>query len=554
MRIHIDIFRGMSPKIVAHLLDPSQAQYAKNCRFESGAIVPLKAPRAVSTPAGAGLKSIHYVDGAWVPFTSVVSLEMAPTYNSEKRFFYTGAGTPRRATRAGFLASGAYFNMGIPKPTVILTINLQTDPGQSATPGTQARVSYVYCFVDGWGQQGPPSDPTAITDIEEGQYLTLTGRTFPADYAAAYNIVGFRVYRLNWGTQSVDYQELYSAEWAYDANTGGHIDDSVSTVTDRTGSTYNLISSDLLGDTIQSEDWLPPSSSMGGLTLLSNGVMGGFVGNEVVLSDPFIPYGWPHNYAVGDTVVALSGYDSTIVAVTTGRPWVIECTDPANATPYHVKEPYPGQNIRGITSGQGFVAFISATGLIHVSSSGIVNLTDKYNVFTDKQWDALTPSNMLLTYYDGKYYIFNYNLKTGFTLDFNGRFGSYVPFEISNKVLDVRATNDGVYMLTETDGGAFGIEQFDDGSTNLEAQFKSKKFRIGLPDCLVWAMVRGTFTSVTFYLYGNSTLLQTKTVTSESEFLLVDGKSYDAVEAWVVTDDTEITSITLATSIEDLQI
>lgn len=554
MRVHVDLFRGMSPKIKPHLLDASQAQDAENCRFESGAMIPLKEPLYVETPSGAGLKSIHYVDGAWVPFTSVVNLEMAPTYNDEERFFYTGAGSPRRAVRDDFLASGTYFNMGIPKPTVILTINLQTDPGQAANPGTQARVSYVYCFVDGWGQMGPPSDPTAITDIEEGQYLTLTGRTFPADYAADYNIVGYRVFRLNWGTQSVDYQELYAPEWSEDADTGGHIDDSEATVTDRTGSEYELISSDLLGDTIQSEDWSPPDSSMAGLTLLSNGVMGGFVGNQVVLSDPFIPYGYPYSYATGENVVALSGFDSTIVAVTTGRPWIIQCDDPANATPYRVKEPFPGQNIRGITAGKNFVAFVSATGLIHVSSAGIVNLTDENNLFTDKQWDALTPSTMLLAYYDGKYYIFNYNLKTGFILDFSGQFASYVPFETDEKFLDVRSTNDGIYMLTETDLGIFVIRQFDAGANNLEASFKSKKFRIGLPDCFTWGMIRGTFTSVTFKLYGNGTLLQTKTVTSETEFLLSDGVSYDTVEFSVTTDDTEITSVTIATSIEELQI
>lgn len=564
MKIHIRAMTGQQPAIEPHLLQDSQAQYALNCRFESGGIVPLKIPLLINSPAGAALKSIHKVGVSWFAFTAVVDLIMAPTYNSAERFYYTGAGSPRKSTRAAYAATGAYYNTGIPKPTTALTVNIQTNPAQEDEPGIQKEVSYTYCFVTGWGEVGPPADPTALVQVENDEYVTLTGMTYPTNYATLYNIVGLRVFRINRGNSAADYQELISPEWVADADTGGHIDDAVTTVKDQVGSNYELIDDGDLGDTIQSEDYTGPDSSATGITLLSNGVVACLVGNKVLLSDPYIPYGFPaaNEVPTGEAGVAIAGYGTTLVVATSGRPWIIDCFDPSNKAAVRINEAYPAVNARGITSGKDFVAWVSTYGLIRVDAAGIQNLTDSAKLFTDTQWSALTPANMLLEYYNGRYYIFNYNAKTGFILDFSGQFASYIPFTLTNTILDTVVHNDGLYLLAVTDAGAFRIEQFDKGATVLAAQFKTKRFRIP-PHNFSWGMIRGDFdTTVQFLLYGKKvstagsstmTLLLNKTVSNQNAFKLPAGTKYDECEVWLVTSAAKTTEIVLADSIEELR-
>jgi len=554
MRIHVDVFSGMQPRVDPYLLGNGQAQEAKNVRFESGALRPLQQPILANSPAGSSLDSIHYLDGTWIAFSDYINLVPAPVFNDENRFFYTGAGSPRKATKTGYTGTGAYFNMGVPKPTNTLTINYGTDPGQSEDPGNQAKVSYVYCYVTGWGEMGPPSDPTAIVDVQVGQYVYLTGRTFPASYATLYNIVGYRVFRINWGTLAVEYQELYSPEWADDANTGGHIDDAVTTVNDRTGSAYQLIDSKLLGGTLQSENWTPPPSGLSGLVALSNGVLAGYVGNKVMLTDPYLPFAWPHSLAIGADVVCLGHYDTTLVVITEKYLVLVNCYDPSAASPYFIDHPYPGASTRCACSGDGFVTFVSTFGLIHVSAAGVVNLTEQNKVFTLEQWEALSPQSLIIEYFDGRYYLFKWNQKTGFIIDFQSQLASYSTFELDEKTLDVKVTENGLFLLSQSDGGTYGIVEWDsDPAHILTMTFKSKKYQLSYPDNWAYGQVRGTFDSVLFKLYGDGTLIQTKTVTSEDEFLLVGDIKYDVIEFYVETDDTKVRSVTLAPTIEELE-
>jgi len=563
MKISINAMTGQMPALEPHLLENGQAQEAENCRFESGGIVPLRAPLFVQTPSGSGLKTIHKVDETWFAFSDVVHLCDAPVFNDANRFFFTGTGTPRKATKAGY-AGGTSYAMGVPKPTVPFTINFFTDPAGIGT-ATQEEVSYVYCYVTAWGEQGPPSDPTAIVTVMDGQYVTLTGVTFPTGYSSTYNIIGYRVFRLNNGTSGAEYQLLYPSVWVESDTTGGHIPVASTTVTDRNGSTlYELIDDGSLGQALSTEDFQPPDADMDGLVLLSNGVLAGFTGNQVALSEPYIPYGWPAAYTVatGRDVVALAGYDTTLVVVTKGEPWTIDCYDPSSPSPYKVGELHPGLNARGVTSGKGFVAYVSTTGLIRIDADdGLVNLTRTSKLFTDRQWAALNPSDMLLIYYDGRYFVYNYNLKTGFILDFNSSLASYVPFELPNKVLDCRATEHGVFLLTKTDAGAFRIEQFDAGASNLTAIFKSKRFRFA-PTNFSFAAVRGYFDSATFTLYVKPLkatagpvmeTFYTRTVTGHNAFRLPGGMKYDEAEVLVSTSSRDITEIVLATSMEELR-
>lgn len=550
-KIHLNAFSGQMPRMEPHLLQPSQAQIAENCRFDSGAIVPLLQPSLVASLGTTDYRSIFNIDGTWFKSTDVLKVCRAPVLNDEHRFFYTGT-APRKSNKTLF-AVGNYYSMGVPRPETALTVNVHTDPEQPDPPDAQDDVSYVYTFVTGWGEEGPPSPATALFQLDEGEYVTLTGIDLPSGYSSTYNIIGLRLYRISHGKTGSDYQEVYTPEWIESDVTGGHIPVAETTLTDRNGTAYEMIPQADLGAVLETESFQPPPNNLNGLVLMSNGVMAGFSGNGIYLTEPFLPYAYPPEYelATDYAVVALAAYDTTLVALTNGYPHVINCYDPKSATQYRIPEAYPCVNAGGVAAGHGFVAYVSPYGLIRVNNDGLVNLTKTAGLFNEHQWQALTPANMLLFFYNERFYVFDYGLPTGFVLDFSGESASYAPFELTDSVYAGVVNPDGFFLLTKT-GTQYSIKKWEGGSTSMTATFKTKRFILPRPLNYVWACVKSTFDSnVTFRLYGDETLIYTKTVSSKDAFLLPGGSKYQKVEASVETT-SKVTEIILATSMQEL--
>ncbi|MDX9787930.1 MAG: hypothetical protein RBT11_14185 [Desulfobacterales bacterium] len=569
MKLKQTVFAGMAPRIEPHLLPESQSQDATNCKLVSGALQALYDSSIASSPAGASLVDLYNFDGIWLTFTARTSIVRAPVYNTDDRFYYTVSGlSPRKALKASYPTS---FKMGVPKPTSIPTITLYTDP-EGIGEDVQDDVSYVFCWVTGWGEQGPPSDPSAITTIMDNQYVGITaGITLPAGYSTDYNIVGYRLYRLSHGTTGSEYLQVYTAEWVDNAATGGHIPVSDLTPTDRDGSSYALIDGTNLGAALSSTGFQEPPATMDGLILLSNGVCAGFYGNEIALSEPFLPFAWNPDYAlaVDYPIVALASYDTAIVVLTNAYPYIIDCYDPASATMKRINIPYPCASRDSVVSGNGlitygstssyagFTAYASTVGFIRISASGVQNLTD--TLFADEQWQALSPSTMICKFYDNRFYFFSSAAKTGFIIDLSSEIGAYIPFVMANKVYGatVSVNPHGLYLLTKTDAGAFKIEKWEGASTRKTATYTSKLFKLSKPINFQCGRVTGAQTAVntvTFQLYGDGALVYSKTVTDDDAFWLPSGKLYQEIEVKLATTAAKIASWEISTSIDELTI
>lgn len=338
-------------------------------------------------------------------------------------------------------------------------------------------ISYIYTFVTGWGYEGEPSDPTAVIDISEGQYVEL--RNFEIPVPSNYNIVGIRIYRTATGIDGTDFQlvtkimeDCESTDYITPAeiSTNGGIWNDIDTEDDE-------ISDDAdLGEVISCTDYIQPPDDLKGIITLPNGVTVGYRGKEVYLSEPYIHYGYPFNYIVTTDfdIKSIGWYGTTIVVGTEGYPYKVNGYDPQNVS----IEKQPDQQAclfsRAMVNGPRFVLYPSPDGLYMISDEGNRNVTE--NIFTKEQWrDVLTnlisyDKTIIAFLYDDKYYAFFEGTNEGFVINFRSEFQFYTKFTLESGLSVyggyVDLIDDTLYLLIKS-GSTYYVKEWE-GFNNLE--------------------------------------------------------------------------------------
>jgi hypothetical protein len=135
MLVRLSQFSGIIPRSDPHLLPPSAAVVAENCKMVSGNLRPWKNPVTVNTPTKAGVKkTIYLYEGSfWLSWTQDVDVAKRPLSNdSFKRLYWTGEGTPKMSTYDLITTGGtdyphASYDLGIPAPVDAPTLALGPD-------------------------------------------------------------------------------------------------------------------------------------------------------------------------------------------------------------------------------------------------------------------------------------------------------------------------------------------------------------------------------------------------------------------------------------------
>lgn len=140
----LDQFKGIAPKIAPELLADGLAQTARNCKLDSGNIVPYLEPYEVGDTGRSGVevKTIYPLtnpdtgDLVWMSWENEVNVA-TPAFEpvvTEQRFYYTGDGVPKVSTYDLATSSGPpypadYYELGLPlpedKPTTVATAYVQ---------------------------------------------------------------------------------------------------------------------------------------------------------------------------------------------------------------------------------------------------------------------------------------------------------------------------------------------------------------------------------------------------------------------------------------------
>lgn len=498
-------FMGVAPAIAPSLLADNAAQTATNTDLFGGSLRAFIEPTTVATPAKPGTKlAIHRFGKdalsdaqywfTWTTAASVVRGLIAADTN--ERTYYTGDGAPK-VTDSTLALTGTsypqdYYTLGVPAPTAAPIVT----PDSTAEPVENR--AYVYTFVTAWGEESAPS-PAQTTTINSSAGASLSGlQTAPA---GDYNITAKRVYRTVTTDTGTDYYYITEVPIA------------TTTATD-TGNT------DDLGEPLPTLGWDIPPTDLDGLVMLYDGMLGGFHGKEVCISEPYAPYAWPAAYriTVDYDVVGLAPLQQSFLVLTKGTPYMVFGTDPGNMVVQKLELDQACVSRRSIVRVGNGVVYASPDGLVYIDNATAKLATQ--GIFRRAEWQALVPSSIHGVEHDGKYYGF-YNtgsVSGGFI--FNPGSGSFNYLDFYADAAFAEPQNNALYFAIGAD-----IKKWNTTGSKLTYTWKSKL--VQLPAAINLAcgkVICGSYSpNPTLKVYADGVLKHTQTVTNNETFWLPSG-------------------------------
>lgn len=581
MQIKLAYFKGTTPRVSPKLLDNEGSQLAVNCDLRFGDLRPLAGTAHVADIAKPGAhRSLFRLGGAWIAWPGEVDVVFAPVYNKDRRFLFTGDGEPKKsssslATTDHMTYPSMTYGLGVPAPAVPL--NVEITPAES-TAEYLSSTAYAYTYVTGWGEESAPSQETGVFELKEDQHCVVSRLDTPP---SGYNITAWRIYRIAVGTKSAEFQfvaEVSTSNTAYtdtkkDSELGAAIETGgyTSPVTPWDANIYwgkgqRCVYGGVVYRCVKNVEQVPgsappdpifweTSSSLTGLTALSNGVLSAFIENELYMTPPYIPYGWPlaYNLSTEYPIVALGHYNNTLIILTEGWPYLSDGQDPSSAGLTKVEFMQPCINKRGVVSGVNFTLYPSPDGLVTIGEEGVS--VPSSGLLTKEQWNALGPEDFVSFWYDNRYVAFKAGTNQGYVLDTQASAPTLQVISLPAGVrvwgghVDLEA--DGLFLLQDTGAGTpFTVSQFDVGSA-LTYTWRSKQFAIPSYTPVSVARIRADWgTGVTFTFYGDGVSLFTKLITDGSPFRLPAGM-WRQVE-FTLSGTDRVEEVILATSVEEL--
>lgn len=533
--IGIKGFNGMKPIIEPIRLESGDAQLARNVRLISGAIAALRGTTTLKAITSASPQTIYrYGTSAtetnyWLEFASDVDVIRSPIAQDQyDRLYWTDGVAPKYAPNSMILSGASYpgasYLLGVPKPSTAPSITASTAPTEAVH--TESR-TYVITFVSAYGEEGPPSNASAVVSINNTQPVTVSIAGNPGGNR---NLTLKRIYRSSTVGSQAYFQ--FVAEVPI-ANT---------TYTDSKTQAQ-------LGEVLPSENWNEPPSGLTGLKLMANGVAVGFAGNTVWMSEPNLPHAWPHSYPIDADIVGLATWGQAVAVLTKTVPYLMEGVDPAAMSTRKLELRQSCVAKRSIVETGDGVLYASPDGLVSIGSGGIQLITQ--NVLSRDQWQAYKPDSILAYLHNGRWHgFYNTGSERGLVIfDFTGQ-GAYMTVSNMNSTTAVTAgfqdaSTDTLYLLQGSN-----IVRFDAG-TALTYLWRSKIFRSLQHVNYSVGQVRASAYPVTLRVYADGALKHTQTVASDRHFRLPAG--FKALDWYIELEGaSNITEAFLATSAAEL--
>jgi hypothetical protein len=383
---------GMVPRLDAGMLPDNMSERAQDCDFHSGNLDGLPTLELVVALPGAR-KAFRFPNAdntqvIWLPLPSEFSCVVRSplTNDTTRRVYWTNPGDtyPHWSTYANIQAGIPPFDLGIEQPF--------TGPGGAltavATGGTAPDVipyvarSYVYTFVNSYGEESAPNAPSVTVEGASDGVWTITGlpQVPPVNTARNYPpVVKVRLYRTVVGLQTGASFYMVS-EWLYSS---GSIPDPYIDITWDVGIIDNA--------PLISTSWANPPDGLDGLVALTGGMMVGFIGNTIHFCEPYRPHAWPAVYdqSVLYDIVALTVWNQSLAVLTSGYLSVGTGNSPTN---YLINQTQVAEPC--ISRGS---VVTDLTGVIYSSQNGLV----KTNYF---QSEIITLDTMTKDKWHTEYY------------------------------------------------------------------------------------------------------------------------------------------------------
>ena len=424
--ISIPQFSGIVPRLGPTMLANTQAQVADNVKLMSGELRSWRNPVAAYAPNQASVQSIFkMVNGsnyAWLEWQTAVDVVTGPVADPppgsttpDVRLYYTGDGIPKKTNWNLATNNGAYtgtsnsvpkpygwMNMGVAAPTLA---PIATAAGGS---GLLVDTVYVYTYVSQFGtvlEESAPSPPTIVARYATGATVSLDFTAVVAQHTAYDKIVGIRVYRVLVGANSATY--TYIDQIQINPINGQVIPFSAAVSgTVLTGYIYpDSIPDSSLGSAavLASTYYTPPPAGLTGIVAMPNGMLAGFVGNQLWFCEPYLPHAWPSIYMLTTEypIVGLGVYNNTLVVGTTQNPYLVTGNVPSQMTQERLPMKQPCVSKASIAFDQFGVVYASPNGMVSIGP-GVQDLITT-QLFTRDEWQAINPSSMIGFYYNNFY-------------------------------------------------------------------------------------------------------------------------------------------------------
>lgn len=386
-------FGGEIPSRSPRLLPESNSVACDNVWLSEGGLDTYSLPRILHSllspttyvyriPTSADITD--YNASFWKEFNDPdTKMIKAPIANdSFERFYWAIPGAnPQYNTKQRIIDDDDDFVLGLPIPANNLTVT----PDGSGSGPDEVR-AYCFTYVTAYGEEGPPSPPI----IETGKIDDTWDLALPAVGADnnQRNITLRRIYRTVTGavgdTNFYLVVELPIGTLSYADNVDG----------------TTVVAQGLL----ESTNWVGPPPTLQGLINMPNGIVAGFTGRDIYLSEPYRPHAWPVAYSVSveHPIVGLGVVGTTLVILTEGFPVALTGIHPDSMAMSKHPNLAPCISSGSIVSGPDGVFFASPDGLM-IAANGTVRLLTE-DIISKRRWaDEYDPKNMRAVWYKQAY-------------------------------------------------------------------------------------------------------------------------------------------------------
>jgi hypothetical protein len=411
--MRLENFGGMVPLLSRRLLPENMAVTASNAYFRGGEVRGIREPTLIHS-FGAGPpnyeKALRVPDPAaptvpvWIPFVSKnADFFPNPLVNDAfNRYLWVDENAPGvpKLPRANSLAriknGDPSILLGVPPPAAAPTVTPVGGTGPTITR------SYVYTYVNLFGEEGPPSPPVVVSGNQDAtwQVTDLVDPVFAADRG----ITHLRIYRtITGGSGATAFFRVTQQDVTDDDYDDTSLDSAIA------------IESLLL----ESFTWDPPLA-MEGIIAMPNGFFAGWTGKNIYFSEPYRPWAWPPEYTLSAAfpILDCGVVDQTLVALTQTAPVLVTGIQPASMAIAKTAYTEPCVNANSIAQAPEGVYFASQNGLMLISALGLAPVTRE--VINRDEWqNEFVPAINTVVSFDSQYIAHGEN-GTGFVFDPRG--------------------------------------------------------------------------------------------------------------------------------------
>jgi len=389
--IDITLPRGEIPAADEKTLPTSAAAFAENVYLEHGRIQPYFDLTAVAASLRAGVvHSLHkYENEHWFSWNDLVHAVKSPiAQDAYRRVYYTDAAGAK--VTSNLIATGsnpmpaASYDLGVPAPTISISGTVNDSGADPADYSDDETRYYVMTYVTEYGEEGPQGPASAAIETKHpNDTATLT---LPVPTQNTQNITHKKIYRTAVGTTD---EFLFVAKIPLATTT--FIDD---------------VTGDSLGGVIDTSTFVAPPERAQGIVVLANGSTAVFKGNEVCVSEPYLPYAYPFGYrhSVEYDIVALAPSRYGVVVVTEGKPYILSGGHPSAMGVEELDEMQACVSARSIVDMGSFILYASPDGLVAVTESSARLITK--SIIKKKNWEQFQPKTIHAYRYEDKYFAF----------------------------------------------------------------------------------------------------------------------------------------------------